>query len=345
MTGKKVFDPEEHLLPLPRKVKNQKTGQWETRIEQYLEVKWRLVWFREKYPHGTIETEEICVDLERGYARYKAIVMDGEGGKGTGYGTETATDFGDYCEKAETKSIGRALAALGIGTQFVGLDLSEEDKVVDAPALVTPSAASPRRGHPTHPTPEAINGLMELVIHGCGIDLATFGQHLRARLKLSPETKITKRWMQEHLTLEHYQAEWDHYAEILRQQHVLNGTDYEPPLDPDAEAHLESIRNEVESASEPRSGQSEGNGTAATLETPQQASRLAGIRFATEAQIANLKAEATKVGEDAEADVQDLLEHHRSGLSLEIYEVVLARLKARHPNKAAATASQGMGDG
>src|SRR5581483_1538041 len=32
--------------------------------------------------------------------------------------SETATDFGDFIEKAETKAIGRALNALGYGAQF-----------------------------------------------------------------------------------------------------------------------------------------------------------------------------------------------------------------------------------
>jgi hypothetical protein len=37
--------------------------------DDYLEVKWRVLMFREKYPHGVITTEEVYVDLDRGYAR------------------------------------------------------------------------------------------------------------------------------------------------------------------------------------------------------------------------------------------------------------------------------------
>jgi hypothetical protein len=142
-----VFDPQPHLIQLPRKVKDKTTGHWTTVYEDYLEVKWRLVMFRDRYPHGTIATEEICVDLDHGYARYKAIVADGEGGTATGYGTERQADFADFCERAETRALGRALAALGIGTQFVGQDLTEGDHVADAP--VRPPASS--NGH----TPEA----------------------------------------------------------------------------------------------------------------------------------------------------------------------------------------------
>jgi hypothetical protein len=137
-----MFDPQPHLIQLPRKVKDKATGHWTTIYEDYLEVKWRLCWFRDRYPHGVITTDEICVDLDRGYARYRCVVEDGQGGKATGYGTETAADFADYCERAETRAIGRALAALGIGTQFVGQDLTEGEHVADAPVAATPVVPS-----------------------------------------------------------------------------------------------------------------------------------------------------------------------------------------------------------
>jgi hypothetical protein len=55
-----------------------------------------------------------------------------EGALATGHGSETKSDFGDFIEKAETKAIGRALAALGFGTQFCD-DFAEGDSVTDAP--------------------------------------------------------------------------------------------------------------------------------------------------------------------------------------------------------------------
>jgi hypothetical protein len=45
-----MFDPKAHLIQLPRRVKDPVTGHFTTRHDEYLEVKWRLVWFREKYP-------------------------------------------------------------------------------------------------------------------------------------------------------------------------------------------------------------------------------------------------------------------------------------------------------
>jgi hypothetical protein len=70
------------------------------------------------------------------------------GGKATGYGTETQADFADFCERAETRALGRALAVLGFGTQFVGQDLTEGEHVADAPVArpVAPSAAMPVNG-------------------------------------------------------------------------------------------------------------------------------------------------------------------------------------------------------
>ena len=68
----------------------------------------------------------------RGYARFKATVTDGKGGHATGTKTENAANFPDYVEKAETGSIGRALAALGYGTQFAP-ELDEEHRIVDSP--------------------------------------------------------------------------------------------------------------------------------------------------------------------------------------------------------------------
>lgn len=54
----------------------------------------------------------------------------------TGYGSETLSDFRDYFEKAETKAIGRALAALGYGTLFA-LELDEGEAIADTPQAPT----------------------------------------------------------------------------------------------------------------------------------------------------------------------------------------------------------------
>lgn len=97
------FDPAKYLVKI--------NGRGE-----YLEVKWRLLWLRTEHPDATIETE--LVRHEQDEALFKARVAIPGGGSATGWGSETAGDFRDFLEKAETKAIGRALAALGYGTQF-----------------------------------------------------------------------------------------------------------------------------------------------------------------------------------------------------------------------------------
>lgn len=99
----------------------------------YLEVKWRLVWLRDSHPDATIETE--MVNLADNVAVFRARVHLPNGGSATGWGTESAGDFRDFIEKAETKALGRALAALGFGTQFCP-DFefgAVSGRVVDAP--------------------------------------------------------------------------------------------------------------------------------------------------------------------------------------------------------------------
>ena len=84
--------------------------------KDYLEVKWRLLWLRTEHPDAVIETE--LVKHGAGLALFRARVSLPGSGIATGWGSETAGDFEDYIEKAETKALGRALAALGSGTQF-----------------------------------------------------------------------------------------------------------------------------------------------------------------------------------------------------------------------------------
>lgn len=110
-------------------------GKYLTQIQgrDYLEVKWRLLWLRTEHPDASIETELIRDDGT--VAVFKARVTLPSGGSATGWGQESYQDFGDYLEKAETKSLGRALAALGYGTQFCqdfdfGVD---KGRIVDSP--------------------------------------------------------------------------------------------------------------------------------------------------------------------------------------------------------------------
>ena len=75
---------------------------------------------------------EKVIKRANGFAVFRTIAKDGKGGVATGTKSEKAASFPDYIEKAETGSVGRALAALGYGTQFAP-ELNEEHRIVDAP--------------------------------------------------------------------------------------------------------------------------------------------------------------------------------------------------------------------
>ena len=119
MSAAGIFEPGRHL----------------TKVNgaDYLEVKWRLVWLRETHPDAVVETE--LVSHDGSFAVFRAKVTLPSGGGATGWGSEGVDDFRDYIEKAETKAIGRALAALGFGTQFCpDFDFgAAAGRVVDSP--------------------------------------------------------------------------------------------------------------------------------------------------------------------------------------------------------------------
>ena len=129
------FNPADYLRTLTRKRKVKDARgqeQWVEEQHQYLDVKYRLLWFRQIYPEGYVDTVEVTVN-ER-LARIEAVVYDRDGGKKLGKGRRQvmAADFRDYVEKAETQAIGRALAVAGFGTQFCD-ELDEGDSVADSP--------------------------------------------------------------------------------------------------------------------------------------------------------------------------------------------------------------------
>lgn len=161
MSEKREFKPGDYTIELQGK--------------DYLPVAARVKWFRTVHPAGSIETQEVCVDLDRpftkgggkvyGYARFHATVRDAEGHiLGQGTKTETANNFFDYVEKAETGAIGRALAASGFGTEL-DQDL-DEGRIVDSPQrkhttdkAATPRMASQRPSGPIRLQPDIIEWL------------------------------------------------------------------------------------------------------------------------------------------------------------------------------------------
>jgi len=116
-----TFNPQQHLIDL--------------RGKQYLEVAWRLVWFRDAHPNGSIITTMLSTEplVMRCEVVVDNVVI------ATGHGSADAQGrkvvwSGREIEKAETASIGRALAAAGFGTQFSGeYDDAADDHLADSP--------------------------------------------------------------------------------------------------------------------------------------------------------------------------------------------------------------------
>jgi hypothetical protein len=155
------FDPNDHLMQLKGR--------------DYLNVQSRLLWFirdqRALIVAGLatmpyiVRSELVEQDREAGWAHFKTYVRDVLGNETTMYGSESAKDFGDYVEKASTKSLGRALLALGYGTAFAP-EMDEGERVVDSPvdrrrtagrerqvSAIREPAAAMERGEPARVAP------------------------------------------------------------------------------------------------------------------------------------------------------------------------------------------------
>lgn len=103
--------------------------------KSYLSVAYRVLWFREIFPLGRIDTQ--ALEKTDNYVVYTATVsVPNEKGDyvklADALKREDYAHFADANEKAQTGAIGRALGLCGFGTQFAH-ELSEEDRVVDAP--------------------------------------------------------------------------------------------------------------------------------------------------------------------------------------------------------------------
>jgi hypothetical protein len=149
VSEKEPFNPKAHLIRI-------KGG------AEYLETKWRLVWLRDVHPEASIITTPHFIDEQRAVI-HTEVSIPGERlpWVATGIGSEERTDFNDYIEKAETKAIGRALAAAGFGTQFTDdfdtpVTADGRDRIVDSPVTRSYAAQdapqrteSPRMGGDT----------------------------------------------------------------------------------------------------------------------------------------------------------------------------------------------------
>lgn len=112
------------------------------RGKPYLQVAYRLVWFREDHPDWTIET--VLTHFTHEFAIVEAKILN-EQGRLIAQDRKLVTQksFQAYVEKATTGAIGRALALCGYGTQFDPEEFEEDtqpqtavDSAVARPKIV-----------------------------------------------------------------------------------------------------------------------------------------------------------------------------------------------------------------
>jgi len=111
----------------------------------YTDIIALLLVLRREHPNAEIVTEHIRI--EDGFAVFKATISIPGGGKATGHGSEYNGDLSDYVEQAENKAIGRALSALGYGSQF-----AEDDRIVAIDQEVVPIVVAAK--HDPGPRPD-----------------------------------------------------------------------------------------------------------------------------------------------------------------------------------------------
>lgn len=146
------FDPAAFLSKL----------QSESEEEQlYLEVKYRKLWFRLKYPLGKIAKR--IIKLENDYAIIESRIYLDRNDPEDSYiscamaqrwRTEDDAYGKKYVESAETAAVGRALADAGFGIQFSEPGEEHDPNPVDAPVTVPKTNKNDLPPEDNEPLPE-----------------------------------------------------------------------------------------------------------------------------------------------------------------------------------------------
>jgi len=129
-----TFDPNKYMLKLP-KTKKVQLSNGQVRFERteadYLPVAAPIAWFRRDHPDWSIitETEQLA---NKGVVMKATIRNADKRIIATARKKETEIGFPDYIEKAETGTVGRALAMCGYGT-LQAPEFDEGERIADAP--------------------------------------------------------------------------------------------------------------------------------------------------------------------------------------------------------------------
>lgn len=125
------FDPRNYMRMI---------GEGKDNARYYLDVAFRKLWFRLKYPEGKISkrllklTEDMAVVEARVYLNYKDNEEDYVANAFSHKFKGEDAQFGvKFVEFAETAAIGRALADAGFGLQFADWEKELDPEVTDAP--------------------------------------------------------------------------------------------------------------------------------------------------------------------------------------------------------------------
>jgi hypothetical protein len=217
--------------------------------------------------------------------------------------------------KAETKAKRRVtLSIAGLGW----LDETELETIPQSRPVTPPDQEAPAEGHPTA---DQISSLVEMA-RSCGVDLTSFGNHMRRLMQLAEDTKITKKFLHESMTMAQYEVAWEHYNEVLKKHVEEDVSDYPAAgggVSPDE--------------SEDLAGPAEAGQLTDASEAAFTADAFSDATYASPQQIAALKRLAQQVSDEAYADVQDMLDHHPEGVVLGVYEIVKQRLRVRKAAK------------
>lgn len=131
--------------------------------KDYAMVHERVNHFRANYPNHSIETKILSFDHDKGYVVVRAVIIGPEGNVlASGLAHEFRDDRSSmvnktsFVENAETSSLGRALACLGIGTEDAYASAEEVNMAIDkkgdetsvgvseVPPAVTPEKPLPK---------------------------------------------------------------------------------------------------------------------------------------------------------------------------------------------------------